>query len=95
MKKSKVSSNRLRLSRRQSVIATSSAALAMILARRSLTEPLSQPTGAIPASPPSAAHSHYIATLTLGSLTYTFDSKTAVDQGNYIHAIARYRYFLG
>jgi hypothetical protein len=77
MKKSKVTSNGLRLSRRQSVLATSSAALlAMVLPRRSLSEPVSQPRGADAA--------HYIATLTLGSVTYTFDSKTAVDQGNYL-----------
>ena len=95
MGKPEVGSNGLRLSRRQSVIATTSAALlAIVLPRYSLADPLSpSPSrGASPARPEQPSSSvaltaevaHYVATLTLGPSIYTFDSKTAVDQGNYL-----------
>ena len=95
MKEPQAGSDGLRLSRRRSVIATSSMALlAMVLPRHGLADALSpsapgksspgdldQPS---PSAVPTTEVAHYVATLTLGSTVYTFESRSAVDQGNYV-----------
>jgi hypothetical protein len=81
----------LALSRRQSVLASSATLLATVLPRHGLADPLLSSKEVSPAreQPPSSSVAladqvaHYVATLTLGSSIYTFDSRTSVDQGNY------------
>jgi hypothetical protein len=87
-------SDQLLLSRRHALIASSSAALSLALPQHGLADvwsptPTKRASRAhlgqlLPPVPPPSEAAHYVATLTLGSTIYTFESMSAVDQGNYL-----------